>query len=306
VVPPIITRREVDGLLVTGQGLSQDLVDRLSPIPCVWQGGVELERPIVDHILTNNRVIGLLAADYLLRHGCRRPAYLNHDPLHPSFRLRWNVFSEQLRRAGIEPLRFEPETAQSGDRYQRGSHAEAQSSQRQREVASDFGREASARNPMPSAFSAPLRDNLPSLTNRRMSAEQSADTDLGSVEASMWTATRLRPGLTEQVDRLLAAPERPDGLFVPTDQQAAMVWSLLRERGVTPGKDLLTISVNNDAMWLDTMHPRPATIDTGSEEMGRQAVLRLLARIEHPQSDPLVTMVTPKLVEGENEVISNQ
>ena len=98
VLPPIITPREVDGLLVMGQLPTQAMVDRLHPIPCVWQGGIELDLPVVDHVIPNSRVIGRLAADYLLRRGCRRPAFLNHDPVHPAFLLRWTFFIDHLGR----------------------------------------------------------------------------------------------------------------------------------------------------------------------------------------------------------------
>ena len=237
--PSIITNREVDGLLVTGHPPTPALVDRLHPIPCVWQGGVELDIPIVDHVIPNSRVIARLAADYLLARGCRRPALLNHDPYHPTFGLRWTLFAEHLAKAGITARLFQPE---------------------------------------------------PVLRNQE---------DPSVVDAALWSATALRDGLAKQVDRMLAEPERPDGLFIPTDQSAAMVWSLLRERGVIPGRDLITVSVNNDAAWMDTMHPRPATIDPGAEEMGRESARRLLARIERPHDDPVTVIVTPKLVKGE-------
>lgn len=236
-LPPIITPQDVDGLLVIGQLPTQAMVDRLHPIPCVWQGGIELDLPVVDHVIPNSRVIGRLAADYLLRQGCRHPAFLNHDPVHPAFPLRWTFFFEHLGKAGLVPQCFQPE-------------------------------------PEP-----------------------------GNNEEDMWSATCLREGLAEQVDHMLAGPERPDGLFIPTDQQAAMVWSLLRERGVEPGRDLITVSVNNDAIWLDTLHPRPATIEPGNEEMGRECVRRLLGRLERPQDDPVTVMVAPKLVVGTSAVV---
>lgn len=238
VLPSIVSPREVDGILVMGRPPTQSMADRLHPIPCVWQGGVELDVPVADQVLANSRVIGRLAADYLSRKGCRRPAYLNHDPFHVAFSMRWMCFVDRLGQAGMSPQRFEP-------------------------------------TPSPND-----------------------EAGKWAAEVDMWSATRLREGLIEQVDRMLAAPERPDGLFIPTDQQAAMVWSLLRDRGVTPGRDLVTISVNNEAVWLDALHPRPATIDPGNEEMGREAVRRLLGRIERPHDDPVTVMVAPKLIEG--------
>jgi len=113
-------------------------------------------------------------------------------------------------------------------------------------------------------------------------------------EADYWTTLRLRADFTELIDRMLADGGMPDGIHVPTDQQAATLHALLRERGL--GEGLVTISCNNDVPWLSTIHPRPATIDMRGEEIGRQALGRLLERIENPGGDFTVTLVTPRLV----------
>ena len=113
----------------------------------------------------------------------------------------------------------------------------------------------------------------------------------------LWTAKRVRADMEPLLDRALAAKTRPDGYFLPTDQQAAVVHHLLRERGFRPGVDVPLISCGNDAPWLATMNPRTATIDPGVEMEGREAVRRLLARIDNPFDDPVVTLTTPRLIE---------
>lgn len=116
-------------------------------------------------------------------------------------------------------------------------------------------------------------------------------------EEALWQPGRLRTGMAEVLDRALSGP-RPDGIFVPTDQQMSVVYGLLVERGLRPEIDIRLISCDNHTSWLSNLDPRPASIDPGVEQEGREAVRRVLARIEHPYDDPVVVMSTPKLVAG--------
>ena len=116
-------------------------------------------------------------------------------------------------------------------------------------------------------------------------------------EVDMWSMDQIRNDYTEMLNRMMNDGGLPDGIFVPTDQQCSVLHTILRERGAVPGKDLITISCNNDSQWLATMHPRPATIDLCTAEQGRLCFKRLEERIAKPEEDPIVTMVTPKIVE---------
>ena len=237
-IPKAISAGNLGGLIILGSQNSKESANRLHPLPCVFVGGMESDFPIADHVLPNSRLIVSLAADYLIRCGCKHPALINHDFLHPALAQRALLFSDYLTRHGVEPLQFVPHKSKSkGD------------------------------------------------------------------EGSMWSPARLRAGFEKLIDEMLAAPVRPDGLFIPTDQQAAMVWTILKERGIKPGKDIITISCNNDEAWLATMHPRPATIDVRSEEIGRESALRMLAHIRNPQDSPVVSLVTPRLIPGEEECL---
>lgn len=120
--------------------------------------------------------------------------------------------------------------------------------------------------------------------------EAPAFSDLSALQAS----------LTHQVDRLLAAPRRPTGLFVPNDLFTAMVYVALRARGAEPGRDLDVVSCNNEVAYLVGLHPRPATIDIGAETIGQRALEQLLRRIRHPtESRQVQIAVTPVLVPPE-------
>jgi DNA-binding LacI/PurR family transcriptional regulator len=101
-------------------------------------------------------------------------------------------------------------------------------------------------------------------------------------------------------DGLLAASPRATGVFVPYDIMTALSYRQLHLRGVTPGKDLEFVSCNNQRSALAGLNPRPATIDIGSEAMGRYAVEQLLWRIRHPEENIRAQVVVePMLVPGE-------
>jgi DNA-binding LacI/PurR family transcriptional regulator len=118
-------------------------------------------------------------------------------------------------------------------------------------------------------------------------------------ESESWEMHFIRATMTELLETMLA-DGLPDGIFVPTDQQCAMLHTLLRERGITPETDTITISCNNDANWLTTMYPRPASIDLRTAEQGRLAAKRLLERITTPTLPPILTLVTPQITIFEN------
>src|SRR6185369_16972284 len=65
---------------------------------------------------------------------------------------------------------------------------------------------------------------------------------------------------------------RPDGLFVSQDAEAIGLYPMLVQRGIRPGTDVQIISCNNEQSGLAMLSPRPATIDLGTEQIGRWAV----------------------------------
>jgi LacI family transcriptional regulator len=109
----------------------------------------------------------------------------------------------------------------------------------------------------------------------------------------------MRRDLGTLIDRMLAAKNRPDGLFLPTDHQAMFVHSLLREKGIEPERDIRLVSCGNNEPWLAAMSPRPASIDPGALQEGRETVRRILARIAHPYEDTVTILTTPRLIAGE-------
>lgn len=89
-----------------------------------------------------------------------------------------------------------------------------------------------------------------------------------------------------------------DGLFLYSDQVANAIYPLLSRQGIRPDQDMKMISCNAEELFLSTLHPRPATIDIHSTELGVRAVETLRWRIQNPMAPPTVIVLGPKLVAG--------
>lgn len=107
------------------------------------------------------------------------------------------------------------------------------------------------------------------------------------------------PTPIELVRKFVAEQPRGTGLFVSTDREAAMLYPLLAACGVTPGKDILVVSCDNESPTLAPLFPRPASVDILAREIGRQAVARLLYRIDHRNEPPVIVQLPPKLITPE-------
>lgn len=113
------------------------------------------------------------------------------------------------------------------------------------------------------------------------------------------------------IDRLLALPNRPTGVFVPRAALMAMVYRRFYQLGITPGKDMQFIACDYHPM-LEGLFPVPAAIDVQPEVVGRQAVEQLFWRIDHLHDPVRVDMkIQPRLIEArdvdiyENKVSAN-
>lgn len=122
-------------------------------------------------------------------------------------------------------------------------------------------------------------------------SEADADAGMGNVPSDA-TAQAL-------LQRFLSLSPRPTGLFVADEPQALWFHSLLQRNGVVPGRDVEMIACNNEADYLSSLDPRPATMDIRLELIGRLAVERLLWRMENPSvPGRIVTQIDPMLIPG--------
>src|SRR5439155_33424 len=102
-------------------------------------------------------------------------------------------------------------------------------------------------------------------------------------------------------EAIATSDPRPDGLFVSQDVEAIGLYPMLVQRGIRPGTDVQIISCNNEQSGLAMLSPRPATIDLGTDQIGRWAVTRLVNRIARPSEPPIRMLIAPKLVVSPNE-----
>ncbi|QNN22021.1 LacI family transcriptional regulator [Planctomycetales bacterium ZRK34] len=109
-----------------------------------------------------------------------------------------------------------------------------------------------------------------------------------------------RQAIKRLIDRMLEISPRPDGVFVPDDRFAPMVYQQLRERGVEPGREVRVISCNNERSYLEALSPRPATIDLAPDLTGRLAVDHLMVQVRGGSHERSVgVVVQPQLIEGD-------
>jgi len=114
--PPVsLLRQKLDGVILSGalQGdmlstAGGELLDRLRSLPAVWLLG----RPRGcwgDAVVANDYQVGTWAADYLVRHGHRRLAFVNPKPDHILFMRREDAFVAAARRLGAEVRSYSQE-----------------------------------------------------------------------------------------------------------------------------------------------------------------------------------------------------
>ena len=98
--------------------------------------------------------------------------------------------------------------------------------------------------------------------------------------------------LDELVSAIAGASPRPTGLFVANDATTAQLYSLLGRHGMKVERDVTLVSCDNEQIRLSALHPRPASIDTGAEEVGFRAVVRLMSRMRRPDEPTIVVQVS--------------
>ena len=129
-----------------------------------------------------------------------------------------------------------------------------------------------------------------------LSAQVFIDDDAHSADLPGWKGLQQR--MEQLVDRLLSGSPRATGLFLGNDLMAAMCYRALRARGIAPGKDVEVVACNNDTAVLMGLDPLPATIDLGSELMGRRSVEQLLRKLRRPDETREVRIaISPILIE---------
>lgn len=118
-------------------------------------------------------------------------------------------------------------------------------------------------------------------------------------DVPVWDPQKGRPVVLGLINRLLELPiaVRPSGLLVTDNEITRMIYQILKERGLKPGSDFEVISRDNDNPLLSVFQQRPATIVTDHDELARQAVNKLIYRLNNPEAITRVrVLVPPRLI----------
>ena len=81
--------------------------------------------------------------------------------------------------------------------------------------------------------------------------------------------------------------QQPDGFFCFNDARAWYVYECAARRGLTVGRDLSVIGVDNHRVIAETFAPQLTTVELPHFEMGYWSVCKLVSIIEHRSLDPL-------------------
>lgn len=107
--------------------------------------------------------------------------------------------------------------------------------------------------------------------------------------------------ISEMVQQLVSLDIRPDGLFFLDDYQTALAYPILMEHDIRPMKDIQIVSCGNEAVYLNALNPRPATIDLMPETTGTLAVEQLLEMVNNPHNTntKVSILINPQLILGD-------
>ena len=101
------------------------------------------------------------------------------------------------------------------------------------------------------------------------------------------------------VAQLLEAPQRPTGLFVPSDAQLPALYQSLELRGINPARDIDVVSCDHEEQFLARLSSLPATVDINLQLVGRRGVQQLLWRLSNLNEKSRITiLVEPVLIAG--------
>ncbi|MEM1098510.1 MAG: LacI family DNA-binding transcriptional regulator [Planctomycetota bacterium] len=102
-LPPILTRGDIDGLILHGYPPAESVALRLREFPTVWMMSRRTEGgDWGDRVSPDNEAVGRIAAEHLLGEGHRHVAYLRVEQTHRGFTDREVAFVESIRGTGAD------------------------------------------------------------------------------------------------------------------------------------------------------------------------------------------------------------
>ncbi len=155
-------------------------------------------------------------------------------------------------------------------------------------------------NPFGLHYGYRARSDWFALRSRRAGLACDEYVHLDQPEVSILKPDVWRPLLLSLIDRILAAPNRPDGIFLPfPDDHIAVCHRALADAGLRVGVNLEMVCCSYDPPRLATLDPAITNIDIQPEAMGRAAVETLLWRMRHLNEPQRRVMVLPSMITGQ-------
>ena len=97
------------------------------------------------------------------------------------------------------------------------------------------------------------------------------------------------------MEKLLALPEPPHAVFASNDAMAVGAYQALYQRGLRVPDDVAVIGYD-DIQLAQYMMPPLTTIHQPKDSLGELAVDALLHRLQDPEAEPQILVLTPELV----------
>lgn len=97
------------------------------------------------------------------------------------------------------------------------------------------------------------------------------------------------------MEQLLTLPQRPEAVFASNDAMAVGVYQVLYKEGLRVPDDIAVIGYD-DIQLAQYMTPPLTTIHQPKDSLGELAIDALLHRLQAPDAEPQVLVLTPELV----------
>ncbi|HDL7479676.1 ribose operon transcriptional repressor RbsR [Yersinia enterocolitica] len=99
--------------------------------------------------------------------------------------------------------------------------------------------------------------------------------------------------------QLLALPQPPEAVFTSNDAMAVGVYQALHQAGLSIPQDMAVIGYD-DIEIAQYMTPPLTTIHQPKDDLGELAIDTLIHRLNNPEAEPQVLILTPELIERES------
>jgi LacI family transcriptional regulator len=125
---------------------------------------------------------------------------------------------------------------------------------------------------------------------RRRKSFIAAVSDLAGIEVTAWRLNQWGTNGPEVAREILQSKPRPTAVFCVTDHEAALIYDVAEELGISIPKDLSVVGFA-DLDFAASLHPPLTTIRQRPKEIGRRAAQMILDRLEGNFADSPPTTI---------------